>query len=155
MKFGFTSRGDQECQKPRCVICGAVLAVSNLLYFAAIWKLGTPLKWINLSTFFKRNLVESKSYISNFVSTTSNDNENALEASYRIRYRVAKDLEAHAIAENLIGPSIKDVVQCMLGENVAKKVDIVHFVNNTLSRRINDISSYVETTVVQRMKKSQ
>jgi hypothetical protein len=99
--------------------------------------------------FFKRKLVESKSFIPNFASIASNDNENALEASYRISYRVAKVLEAHTIAQNLIGPCIKDVVQCMLGEEVAKKIDIVHFSNNTLSRRINDISGYVETTVVQ------
>jgi hypothetical protein len=103
---------------------------------------------------FKRKLVESNSCIANFVSTTSNGNENAQEASNRVSYRVAKALEAHRIAENLIGPSIKDVVQCMLGEKAAKKIDIVPFPNNTLSRRINDISSYVETTVV-RVKKSQ
>jgi hypothetical protein len=104
--------------------------------------------------FFKRNLVESNSCIANLVSTTSNDNTNAQEASYRVSYRVAKALEAHTIAENLIGPCIKDVVQCMLGEKAAKKTDIVPFSNNTLSRRINDISSYVETTVV-RVKNSQ
>jgi hypothetical protein len=68
---------------------------------------------------------------------------------------VAKALEAHTIAENLIGPCIKDVVQCMLGERVAKETDIVHFSNNALSRRINDILSYVENTVVQRVKNSQ
>jgi hypothetical protein len=102
--------------------------------------------------FFTRKLVESKSCIANFVSTTSNDNENALEASYRISYRVAKALETHKMAENLIGPSIKYVVQRMLGEKVSKKIDTVHLSNNTLSRRINDISSYIETTVVQRMR---
>jgi hypothetical protein len=31
------------------------------------------------------------------------------------------------IAEKLIGPSIKDVVQCMLGEKAAKKIDFVPF----------------------------
>jgi hypothetical protein len=77
--------------------------------------------------FFKRKLVESKSCIANFVSTTSNDNENALEGSYRIIYQVTKALEAHMIAENLIGPCIKDVVQCMLGEKFAKQIDIVNF----------------------------
>jgi hypothetical protein len=41
----------------------------------------------------------------------------------------------------------------MLGEKAAKKIGIVPFSNNTLSRRINDISSYVETTVVQQVKK--
>jgi hypothetical protein len=91
--------------------------------------------------FFKRKLVESKSFIANFVSTTGNDKENALEASNRIRYRVAKALEAHTRAEDLIDPCIKDVVQCMLGEKIPKKIDIVHFFNNTLSRRINEISS--------------
>jgi hypothetical protein len=63
-------------------------------------------------------------------------------------YRVAKALEAYTIAQNLMGPSMKDVVQCMLGEKAAKKIDIVPFSDNTLSRRIHDISNYVETTVV-------
>jgi hypothetical protein len=63
---------------------------------------------------------------------------------------VAKALEAHMIAENLLGLCVKDVVQCMLGEKVAKKkkIDVVPFSNNTLSQRIDDIPSYVETTVV-------
>jgi hypothetical protein len=105
--------------------------------------------------FFKCKLVELNSCIANFVSTTSNDNENAQEELYRVSYWVAKALEVHTIAENLIGPCIKDVVQCMLAEKAAKKIDIVPFSNNNLSRRINDISSYVEITVVQRVKKSQ
>jgi hypothetical protein len=42
----------------------------------------------------------------------------------------------------------------MFGENAAKNID-VPFSSNTLSQRINDISSHVETTVVQRVKKSQ
>jgi hypothetical protein len=64
--------------------------------------------------FFKCKLVELKTCIDNFVST-NNDNENAQEASYRVIYRVAKALEAHTIAEILIGPCIKDVAQCVLG----------------------------------------
>jgi hypothetical protein len=76
--------------------------------------------------FFRRKLVESKSCITNLVLTTRNDNENALEASYRISYRVAKALEAHTIAENLIGPCITDVVQYMLSERL-QAIDIVNF----------------------------
>jgi hypothetical protein len=34
---------------------------------------------------------------------------------------VAKALEAHTLAENLIGPCIKYVVQCILGEKAAKR----------------------------------
>jgi hypothetical protein len=46
----------------------------------------------------------------------------------------------------------KDVVQWILDEKAAKEIDIVPFSNNTLSRRINWISSYAETTVVKRVK---
>jgi hypothetical protein len=98
---------------------------------------------------FKRKPVESNSCIANFVSTTSNGNENAQEALNSVSYQVEKASEAHTIAENLIGPCIKDVVQCMLGEKAEKKkIDILHFFNNTSSRRINDMSSYADTTVV-------
>jgi hypothetical protein len=123
IKFGFACSGDQECPKPRCVICGDVLANSSLKPSLLRRHLETrhPTKTNKPVDFLKRKLVESNRCIVNFVSTTSNYNENALEASYRISYRVTKALEAHTIAENLIGPSIKDVVQCMLGEKVAKK----------------------------------
>jgi hypothetical protein len=43
----------------------------------------------------------------------------------------------------------------MLGGKASNKIGIVPFSNNTLSRIINDISSHVETTVVQRVKRSQ
>jgi hypothetical protein len=121
IKFRFTCSGDQECPKPRCVICGGVLANSSLIPSLLFRHLETrhPTQINKPVDFFKRNLVESKSGITNFVSTTRNDNENALEASYRVSYRVAEALEAHTIVENLIGPCIKDVVQCMLGEKVA------------------------------------
>jgi hypothetical protein len=69
--------------------------------------------------FLKRKLIASKSGITNFIST-SNDDKNALEASYRVSYRVARASEAHTIAENLIRPCLKDVVQYMLGEKSAK-----------------------------------
>jgi hypothetical protein len=103
MKFGITCYGDQECPKPWYVICGAVLANSSLKPSPLRRHLETrhPTQMNEPVDFFKRNLVESKSCIANFVSTTSNSNENALEASYRVSYRVAKALEAHTIAENL------------------------------------------------------
>jgi hypothetical protein len=93
IKFGFTFSGDQECPKPRCVICGAVLANSSLKPSLLLRHLETrhPTQMNKPVDFFKRKLVESKSCIINFVSTTSNTNENALKASYRISYRVAKN----------------------------------------------------------------
>jgi hypothetical protein len=71
MKFGFTCRGDHECPKPRCVICGDVLANSSLKPSLLRRHLETrhPTQMNKPVDFFKRKLVESKSCIANFVST--------------------------------------------------------------------------------------
>uniref|UniRef100_A0A674JCF8 HAT C-terminal dimerisation domain-containing protein n=1 Tax=Terrapene triunguis TaxID=2587831 RepID=A0A674JCF8_9SAUR len=156
IKYGFTCIGDQECPKPLCVICGDVLANSSLKPSLLRCHLETrhPAQLDKPVDFFKRKLAERKSDITSFISKASTDNENALEASYRVSYRVAKASKAHTIAESLIGPCIKDVVHCMLGEKAAKRIDMVPLSNNTLSRRINDMSNNVETIIVQRVKNS-
>jgi hypothetical protein len=112
IKFRFTYSGNQECPKLLCVICGDVLANSSLKPSLLRRHLETrhPTQMNKPVDFFKRKLVESNSCIANFASTTSNGNKNAQEASYRVSYRVAKALEAHTIAENLIGPCIKNLV---------------------------------------------
>jgi hypothetical protein len=112
IKFRFTWGGDQECPKPRCVFCGYLLANSSFKpsLLRCHLESGHPTQMNKLVDIFKRNLFESNGCITNFLSTTSNDNENAQEASNRVSYRVAKALQAHAIAENIIGPCIKDDV---------------------------------------------
>jgi hypothetical protein len=42
-----------------------------------------------------------------------------------VRYRVGKAAQANFIAESLTAPCVKDVVQCLFGENAEKKVDMV------------------------------
>jgi hypothetical protein len=53
--------------------------------------------------------------------STNKDNENALEASYRISYLIARRGKNHTIADNLISPCVKDVVLCMIGEQGGKR----------------------------------
>uniref|UniRef100_A0A674J7L1 HAT C-terminal dimerisation domain-containing protein n=1 Tax=Terrapene triunguis TaxID=2587831 RepID=A0A674J7L1_9SAUR len=156
IKYDFTCIGDQECPKPLCVICGDVLANSSLKPSLLRCHLETrhPAQLDKPADFFKRKLAERKSDITGFMSKASTDNENALEASYRVSYRVAKASEAHTIAESLIGPCIKDVVHCMLREKAAKRIDMVPLSNNKLSRRINDMSNNIETIIVHTVKNS-
>uniref|UniRef100_A0A8C3HDY0 Uncharacterized protein n=1 Tax=Chrysemys picta bellii TaxID=8478 RepID=A0A8C3HDY0_CHRPI len=156
IKYGFTCIGDQECPKPLCVICGDVLANSSLKPSLLRRHLETrhPAQLDKPVDFFKQKLAEKKSDITSFISKASTDHENALEASYHVSYQVAKASEAHTIAESLIGPCIKDVVHCMLGEKAAKRIDMVPLSNNTLSQRINDMSNNIETTIVHRVKNS-
>jgi hypothetical protein len=49
--------------------------------------------------------------------------------------------------ENLISPFVKDAVVCMLGEEQARKTSALPLSNNTIPRRIQDMSDDVEATV--------
>lgn len=60
----------------------------------------------------------------------------------------------HTIVENLISPCIQDAVQCMLGKEHVQKMNGIHLLNNTISRRTQDMFDDVEATVIDRIKNS-
>ncbi|XP_072397487.1 zinc finger BED domain-containing protein 5-like [Diabrotica undecimpunctata] len=51
-----------------------------------------------------------------------NENEIATEASFIVDLHIAKAGKLHTMAEELIKPCVKDVVQCMLGPDMTKKI---------------------------------
>ena len=156
LKYGFTYIGDENCPKPRCVVCGDVL--SNGCMKPSLLSRHLQTKHANYKDkkygFFK-NLEQNKNKSSVVPFFSSNkDNENAVEASYRISYRIAKSGKNHTIAENLILPCIKDAVGCMLGEQQVQKINSIPLSNNTISQRIQEMSDDVEITIISRLKSS-
>ena len=93
-------------------------------------------------------------YLTSCFLSPNKVNENAVEASYSISYRIAKSGKNHIIAENLISPCIKDAVQCMFGEDHIQKLNKIPFSHNTASQRIEGMSNDTESTVNERIKKS-
>ncbi|XP_072377098.1 zinc finger BED domain-containing protein 5-like [Diabrotica undecimpunctata] len=81
-----------------------------------------------------------------------NENENATEASFIVGLQIAKAGKPHTIAEELIKPCVKDVVQCMLGPDMIEKIDNVQMSNSTISKRIHTISDFVERELINRLK---
>ena len=57
--------------------------------------------------------------------TTSN--EKSLKASYLVSLRIAKTAQPHTIAERLILPAAKDLVENLIGEAQARKLDKFQF----------------------------
>ncbi|XP_077969918.1 zinc finger BED domain-containing protein 5-like [Styela clava] len=63
-----------------------------------------------------------------------------VKASYDVAFLVAKSITAHTIAESLIMPAAKILVRRVMGEESVAKLDSVSLSNNTLKRRIEEMS---------------
>ena len=79
----------------------------------------------------------------------------AIEASYLVALRIAKAKKPHTIAEELLLPATKDIVQVMLGAEYVNKLNTISLSNNTVSRRIDDMSADIMEQVIHEMKSAQ
>jgi hypothetical protein len=83
------------------------------------------------------------------------ENKNALMASVKVSYRIAREGEAHIIGEKLVKPCVIDLAACMIDEEAARKVQLVPLSDNTTQRRIQDCASNVLNKLVRRLKLSE
>lgn len=158
LKFGFLFTGEEENPNPLCVVCGEVLSNGSMKPSLLLRHLETKHaqhknKDINYFERLSKNFGKD-ARVSSYLVSTNKDNENATEASYRISYHIAKRGKNHTIAEDLIAPCIKDAVQCMFGQDYIRKVNTIPLSNNTVSRRIQDMSDHIEERVLEQLKAS-
>ena len=90
---------------------------------------------------------QSRSKLKSFTAA----NSQALKASYLVSLRIAQTGKPHTIGESLILPAAKDIVSSILGQNAAKKLDVVPLSDNAVSRRIHDLASDVKSILVKRL----
>ena len=77
-----------------------------------------------------------------------------VEASFVIAYQIAKKKKPHTIAEELVMPCMKDVVRILIGPEQAKLLSGVSVSDNTVQRRIVDLSEDIEKRVITEIKSS-
>jgi len=80
--------------------------------------------------------------------------DKSLRASYLVSLQIAKNKKPHNIGENLIVPAVKDIIRVMFGEEHVKKVESIPLSNNTVKRRIDEMSNNVENQLIKRIKES-
>ncbi|GBL81848.1 Zinc finger BED domain-containing protein 5 [Araneus ventricosus] len=73
-------------------------------------------------------------------------------ASYLGSYRIVPAGEAHTVAENLIKPCVKDIIESMFHEKAAKVIDTIPLSNGIISLRIGDLAEKVKATLISRIK---
>lgn len=157
LSYGFASTGDPSAPNSQCVICFKTFSNSSLAPAKLLRHLQTNHSEYKDKPvdFFQRKLVEmnkSKKNLSSLVG--SSINEKACKASFQVSYRIAKAGKAHIIAETLIKPCLIDVVETMIGEKFSNSVKMLPLSNDTVHRRIYEISNEIENTVIQRIKGS-
>ena len=73
-------------------------------------------------------------------------------ASYQVAYRVARCKKPHNIAEKLILPAALDIITTMLGSEFARKVQNIPLSNDTIARRVNDLSDDLKIQLIDKLR---
>lgn len=79
-------------------------------------------------------------------------NAAAVEASYLVALRIARAMKPHTIGEDLLLPAAKDIVRVMIGDEFVTKLNAISLSNDTVRRRLDDMSADILGQVIQEIK---
>jgi len=157
LQLGFTFAGTEDEPKPQCIIYLEILSNESMKPSKLRRHFETKHGEFTSKSldFFVVKLGEFKKSQKVMKSSTSlSGNKNATLASYEVAQLVAKSGKAHTIAEELILPAAIVLCKKMLGESTAKLISFVPLSNNTIQRRITDMSANIEETLFTRLSTS-
>ncbi|KAK1346479.1 hypothetical protein QTO34_000335 [Cnephaeus nilssonii] len=142
LQYGFTSIITAGIEKPQCVIYCEVLSAESMkpnklkrhfdskhLSFAGK---DTNCFRSKADGLKKARLDTGGKYLQHVA---------AVEASYLVALRIARAMKSHTIAEDLLLPAAKDIVQVMIGDEFVMKLSAISLSNDTVRKRIDDMSA--------------
>ena len=80
--------------------------------------------------------------------------KDVVAASYEIALLVAEQKQLHTIAESLILPGAKILVKRVFGEQAIAKLNPVSLSDNTIKRRIDEMSDDIADQILAEIKES-
>jgi hypothetical protein len=155
IQYGFSKTGNNNAPLPLCVVCGETLTNEGMKPVNLIRHLNQKhgdLKSKSI-TYFQRLKSKIEDQQKDLVSVT-NTGSSVVRASFLISLRIAKCKKPFTIGENLIKPAMVDACREVLGDVAAKKISTVSLSNDTVSRRVDSLSSDMETQLIERLKKT-
>ncbi len=143
LAIGFTWAGEEDCPLPLFIFRGKKLANKAMAPAKLKQHFTTNRSHLSNKTvdYFRRLLDLQQKQRKFFEKATISDK--AQEASYLVAELVAKKMKSRTIAESLIMPACKIIVRTMLGEEAESELSKVPVSDNTISRRVDDLSNNI------------
>ncbi len=147
---------DESHPKPQCVIFHEILSQHSLnpsLLIRHFQNVHTNLKNKPVD-YFEKKLSETRESENSIDHFMTEGTYSIVEASYFVSLRIAKTGKPHTIGEILILPAAKEIVNSILGPNAASKLNTMSLSNDTVSRRIEEMSGQIKDVLIERIHRS-
>ena len=148
LAFGFHWTGNINETLPLCVVCGYKMANESLVPSKLTKHFKTRHSHLQDKSvnYFKR-LLEQQTTAANSFKNQVTISEKAQIASYKVSELIAQNMKAHTLRESLILHACKKIAKRMLENEAAKEISKVNLSNDTVHRRILEMSTNIEKTV--------
>ena len=157
IEYGFTSFMDKGIEKPQCVICLKILCTESMKESKLRDHLNRahPMLLSKPRQFFERHADMNKiQRLDTPGKECIYDRRDASYASYEVAWLIARNQKPYTIGEQLIKSAAVVMTQLMCGSEQAKKLELIPLSNNTITRRIKDMSIDIKQQLIARVHKS-
>ncbi|XP_070257217.1 protein FAM200C-like isoform X1 [Myotis yumanensis] len=154
LQYGFTSIITEGIEKPQCVICCEVLSSESMKpnKLRRHFDSKHPSFAGKDTNYFRSKADGLKKARLDTGGKYQKENVAAVEASYLVALRIARAMKPHTIAKDLLLPEAKDIVRVMIGDEFVTKLSAISLSNDTIRRRIHDMSADILNQVIQEIK---
>lgn len=153
LSYGFICVGAADLPLPQCLLCSVVFKNSAMKpaplknHLIAVHKneQNASLDYFKIK---KAEWLKECSEMKEFSHTEMK----AIKSSFAVAYQIAKQKKPFTIGERLLKPVMAEVAKIMFGETAATKIDSIPLSDNTISRRIVDMSQDVQKQLCSQLK---
>ena len=151
--LGFDFIIKDDVQPPQCIFCSIVLGMKPSIlrahctscYFTFVHDDRRCLT-AKRTRFCAAGTLPSLGFVS--------EDKSALDASYRVAWRIAKKKKPHTIGELVIKPCAMDMFELICGKEQKKQIEKIALSNDTVRRRITDLSQNILDQAAEEIRKA-
>ncbi|GBP17923.1 SCAN domain-containing protein 3 [Eumeta japonica] len=152
------NEGEADKQLPMCLLCNKLLSNDSMkpskledhLKRCHTDKIGKDLKYFQTL----KEKYEKRPTMHSMFASTSQSNDDGLRASYNISLLIAKSGKPHTIGEQLILPAVEEVLKTVLHKSPFDVLKRIPLSNNTVKRRVDEMSSDIESFLCNHLQKT-